>query len=101
MFCADAALPAPVETTPPSLPAIGEGWRYAVRRKDLLGTYLVDIVCMLLAFPVVLFPALADDVFEQPAAARPALLRRDRRRAARHRAVAAGPRGCTTTAGRS
>jgi MFS family permease len=53
-------------TTPPSLRAIGEGWSYAVRRKDLLGTYLVDIVCMLLAFPVVLFPALAADIFEHP-----------------------------------
>jgi MFS family permease len=37
-----------------------------VRRKDLLGTYLVDIVCMLLAFPIVLFPALAADIFERP-----------------------------------
>jgi MFS family permease len=55
-----------VETTPPSLRAISEGWAYAVRRKDLLGTYLVDIVCMLLAFPVVLFPALAADIFEHP-----------------------------------
>jgi MFS family permease len=58
--------PHQVETTPPSLRAIAEGWRYAVRRKDLLGTYLVDIVCMLLAFPVVLFPALAADIFEHP-----------------------------------
>jgi MFS family permease len=55
-----------VETTPPSLRAIGEGWSYAVGRKDLLGTYLVDIVCMLLAFPVVLFPALADNIFDHP-----------------------------------
>lgn len=54
------------ETTPPSLAAIGAGLRYAVSRRDLLGTYLVDIVCMLLAFPVVLFPALAEEVFEQP-----------------------------------
>ena len=58
--------PHQVETTPPSLKAIGEGWRYAARRKDLLGTYLVDIVCMLLAFPIVLFPALAADIFEHP-----------------------------------
>jgi MFS family permease len=58
--------PHQVETTPPSLRAIAEGWRYAVRRKDLLGTYLVDIVCMLLAFPVVLFPALAADIFDHP-----------------------------------
>ena len=60
------AYPHQVETTPPSLRAIGEGWAYAVRRKDLLGTYAVDIVCMLLAFPVVLFPALAADIFEHP-----------------------------------
>ena len=50
----------------PACRAIGEGWSYAVRRKDLLGTYVVDIVCMLLAFPVVLFPALAADVFDHP-----------------------------------
>ncbi len=58
--------PHQVETTPPSLKSIAEGWRYAVGRKDLLGTYLVDIVCMLLAFPIVLFPALAADIFEHP-----------------------------------
>lgn len=53
-------------TTPPSLAGIGQGITYAMGRKDLLGTYVVDIVCMLLAFPVVLFPALAEEVFEQP-----------------------------------
>ena len=37
-----------------------EGWRYAIGRRDLLGTYLVDIAAMLLAMPVVLFPALAE-----------------------------------------
>jgi MFS family permease len=54
------------ETTPPSLAAIAEGIRYAAGRKDLLGTYLVDIAAMLLAIPVVLFPAFAQDIFEQP-----------------------------------
>ena len=54
------------ETTPPSLRAIREGVAYAVRRRDLLGTYLVDIAAMLLAMPVVLFPALAEDVFHRP-----------------------------------
>jgi MFS family permease len=54
------------ETTPPSLAGIGQGLAYALRRRDLLGTYLVDIVCMMLAFPVVLFPALAEEVFDQP-----------------------------------
>ena len=54
------------ETTPPSLRGIAEGLRYAVRRRDLLGTYLVDIAAMVLAMPVVLFPALAQDVFHRP-----------------------------------
>jgi MFS family permease len=54
------------ETTPPSLAAIGEGMRYAMSRRDLLGTYLVDIAAMLLALPVVLFPALAKEVFDRP-----------------------------------
>ncbi len=54
------------ETTPPSLSGIGEGLRYAIGRRDLLGTYLVDIAAMILAIPVVLFPALAEEVFEQP-----------------------------------
>ena len=54
------------ETTPPSIRAIREGIAYAARRRDLLGTYLVDIAAMLLAMPVVLFPALVEDVFDQP-----------------------------------
>ena len=54
------------ETTPPSLAGISQGLAYALRRRDLLGTYLVDIAAMLLAFPVVLFPALAEDVFGRP-----------------------------------
>lgn len=55
------------ETTPPSLAGIGQGLRYAISRRDLLGTYLVDIAAMLLAIPVVLFPALAQEVFAHPA----------------------------------
>jgi MFS family permease len=54
------------ETTPPSLRGIHEGLTYALRRRDLLGTYLVDIAAMLMAMPVVLFPALAEDVFARP-----------------------------------
>lgn len=54
-------------TTAPSLAGIADGVRYALSRRDLLGTYLVDIAAMLLAIPVVLFPALAEDVFAQPA----------------------------------
>lgn len=54
------------ETEPPSLRGIQEGLRYAIGRKDLLGTYLVDIAAMLLAMPVVIFPAFATEVFRQP-----------------------------------
>ncbi len=54
------------ETTPPSLAGIKEGMVYAFRRRDLLGTYFVDIVAMLFAAPVVLFPALAEEVFGRP-----------------------------------
>ncbi|WP_295658274.1 MFS transporter [uncultured Nocardioides sp.] len=56
------------ETTPPSLAGIWAGVRYALGRKDLLGTYVVDLAAMFLAMPVVLFPALAQEVFERPEA---------------------------------
>jgi MFS family permease len=41
---------------------IAEGLSYAWGRKDLLGTYLVDTAAMLLAFPMALFPFVADDL---------------------------------------
>jgi MFS family permease len=66
MYFLMRSYPHRAETTPPSLAGIGEGLRYAFRRRDLLGTYLVDIAAMLLAMPVVLFPALADQVFDRP-----------------------------------
>ncbi len=53
-------------STPPSLAAIGDGLRYAVGRRDLLGTYLVDIICMFMAMSETVFPALAQNVFRQP-----------------------------------
>lgn len=66
LFVAMRPYPHLGETTPPSLRGIREGVSYAVRRRDLLGTYLVDIAAMLMAMPVVLFPALAEDVFARP-----------------------------------
>lgn len=66
LYVAMGSYPHRVETTPPSLRGIGEGIGYAVRRRDLLGTYFVDIAAMLLAMPVVLFPALVEEVFEKP-----------------------------------
>jgi MFS family permease len=66
LYIAMRPYPHRAETTPPSLAGIGEGVRYALKRRDLLGTYLVDIAAMFLAMPVVLFPALAEEVFEKP-----------------------------------
>jgi MFS family permease len=65
-----ALRPYPPTTGPSSagtLREIRDGVVYAARRPDLLGTYVVDVVAMFLAMPVVLFPALAADVLEQPA----------------------------------
>ena len=66
LFVAMRPYPHREETTPPSLRGIREGLDYALRRRDLLGTYLVDIAAMFLAMPVVLFPALVEDVFARP-----------------------------------
>ena len=66
LFAAMRPYPHDGETTPPSLRGIQEGLTYAVGRRDLLGTYVVDIAAMMLAMPVVLFPALAHEVFERP-----------------------------------
>ncbi len=52
--------------TPPSLAGILEGIQYAVRRRDLLGTYLIDMVGMFMAMPIVLFPAFATEVLQEP-----------------------------------
>ena len=66
MFAMLRSYPHQSETTAPSLRSIAAGLSYAVSRRDLLGTYLVDLAAMFLAFPVVLFPALAQDVFARP-----------------------------------
>lgn len=46
----------------PSLRHITDGMRYAWSRKDLLGTYSVDLIAMVFAFPYALFPFLAEDL---------------------------------------
>ncbi|WP_037732384.1 MFS transporter [Streptomyces megasporus] len=46
----------------PSLRGIAEGARYAWSRKDLLGTYAVDLAATVLSFPIALFTFLADDL---------------------------------------
>ena len=39
---------------------LAEGLRYAWKKPELMGTYIVDIVAMAFAFPVALFPAMAE-----------------------------------------
>lgn len=49
-----------------SLRQVLVGLRYAASRRDLVGTYVIDMVAMIMAMPIVLWPALATDVLEQP-----------------------------------
>jgi MFS family permease len=53
------AAPPPPEGADLSLKAITDGLRYAVSRKDLLGSYLIDINAMFFGFPNALYPQLA------------------------------------------
>jgi len=54
------AMPPPAEAAPPSVARIREGWRYAGSRRELVGSYAVDINAMLFGIPIALFPAVAD-----------------------------------------
>lgn len=57
-----APSPASHDAERPSLRAIAEGARYAWSRKELLGTYAIDVLAMLFAYPLAIFPFLADDL---------------------------------------
>ncbi|MBD3147234.1 MFS transporter [Microbispora camponoti] len=56
------AVPRTEEPTPASLRSLLEGVRYALRRPDLMGTYLVDIAAMAFASSTALFPFLAENL---------------------------------------
>ncbi|MEU7298700.1 MFS transporter [Streptomyces sp. NPDC007206] len=57
-----APSPASHEASKPSLGAILEGARYAWGRRELLGTYVVDLAAMFLAMPLAVLPFLADEL---------------------------------------
>jgi len=40
--------------------SFSEGWRYALERKDLLGTYLIDMNAMFFGMPNAIFQALGN-----------------------------------------
>lgn len=44
----------------PTLESIREGFRYAMSRQELVGTYVVDFVAMVFGMPMALFPALSE-----------------------------------------
>jgi MFS family permease len=51
--------PPPADARPPSFRGIVEGVRYASRRPELIGTYVIDVNAMFFGMPMALFPALA------------------------------------------
>jgi len=53
------AVPPPTNADRPNFQSIKNGFRYALGRQDLLGTYLIDINAMFFGMPKALFPALA------------------------------------------
>lgn len=53
-------IPPPENSKRAGLDSILEGLKYAWKRPDLMGTYIVDIVAMTFAFPTALFPAMGD-----------------------------------------
>ncbi|MDO8733053.1 MAG: MFS transporter [Actinomycetota bacterium] len=48
-----------------SIGHILEGVKYAYGRRDLLGTYIIDLIAMIFAFPVAMFPFVAEQ-FDAP-----------------------------------
>ncbi len=54
-----SAVPPAPDADQPSFESIKKGFRYALSRQELLGTYLIDINAMLFGMPIALFPAIA------------------------------------------
>ncbi len=55
-------IPPSKEAEKPSLAGLFEGIKYAFARKDLLGTYLIDLAAMFFAMPTALIPFWADQL---------------------------------------
>jgi MFS family permease len=56
------SIPPSKEAEKPSLAAFLDGVKYAFKRQDLLGTYIIDLAAMTLAMPMALYPFWADDL---------------------------------------
>jgi MFS family permease len=59
VFLIRAAPPASQTENRPNLKSVIEGLQYAWRRKEILGTYLIDMNAMFFGMPTALFPAMA------------------------------------------
>ena len=55
-------IPPTNESEKPSLASLLEGVRYALSRRDLLATYIIDLAAMFFAMPNALFPFWADEL---------------------------------------
>ena len=53
------AVPPPPGADRPNFESVKKGFRYAMSRQELLGTYVIDINAMFFGMPKALFPALA------------------------------------------
>src|SRR5204863_9442461 len=54
------AVPAPTQIEErPTVKSVVDGLHYAWKRKDILGTYLIDMNAMFFGMPAALFPAMA------------------------------------------
>ena len=56
------SIPPSKEAEKPSLAALFDGVKYAFKRQDLLGTYIIDLAAMTLAMPMALYPFWADEL---------------------------------------
>jgi MFS family permease len=59
---ADEASGDPAGSRAPALREIAAGLRYAVSRRDLLGSYVADLAAMIFAYPNAMFPFIAADL---------------------------------------
>jgi MFS family permease len=63
------ATPSTADVEGTQFTALGDGLRYARSRPDIMGTYLIDLLAMVLAFPVVMLPFVAERFHESYALA--------------------------------
>ncbi len=56
------SIPPLKEAEKPSLAALFDGIKYAMKRQDLRGTYILDLAAMTLAMPMALYPFWADEL---------------------------------------